>query len=104
MYVAIDFDGTLVDHQFPDIGEELPRAFYWLKEWQRLGAKLLLWTMRSDSSHGPTLTDAVEYCRKRGVEFFGVNQNPTQTWSSSPKAYAHVYVDDAAAGCPLLPN
>lgn len=48
------------------------------------------------------LTDAVEWCRARGVEFWGVNKNPEQKdWTASPKVYAHVYIDDAAFGCPL---
>lgn len=100
--IAIDFDGTIVEHRYPDIGEPVPEAFRWMREWQRLGAKLILWTMRCDSEkEGPVLTDAVEFCRKNGVEFWGVNQNPDQSWSKSPKAYANIYVDDAALGCPL---
>jgi trehalose-6-phosphatase len=103
MYVAIDFDGTIVEHRYPDIGAPVPGAIGWIKELQAAGAKLILWTMRSDTPEsGPTLTQAVEYCRVNGIEFFGVNGNPTQaTWTSSAKAYAHVYVDDAAFGCPL---
>ena len=107
MYIAIDFDGTIVDHRYPDIGAEVPGAVRWMKEWAAAGAKLLLWTMRSDGRSdgtGPVLADAVAFCRERGVEFSGVNANPTQTWSTSPKAYAHVYVDDAAFGCPLRTN
>ena len=105
MYIAIDFDGTLVDHRYPDIGAEVPAAFEWCRQLAAAGAKLILWTMRSDSvKAGPVLTDAVAFCRERGVEFAGVNVNPGQDWSTSPKAYAHVYVDDAAFGCPLRDN
>lgn len=103
MIIAIDFDGTLVDHRFPDIGDEVAGAFEWLKRFQEAGAKLILWTMRSDSQEcGPVLTQAVEFCRSRGVEFWSVNGNPQQSsWTQSPKCYAHIYVDDAAFGCPL---
>jgi hypothetical protein len=103
MYIAIDFDGTIVEHKYPDIGGEVPGAIRWMKEFQAAGAKLILWTMRCDSeSQGPVLTQAVEYCRKNGVEFYGINSNPGQvSWSNSPKAYAHIYIDDAAFGCPL---
>ncbi len=102
MYIAIDFDGTIVEHKYPDIGNPVPGAIEWMKRWQSAGAKLILYTMRSDGSDGPTLTQAVEYCRRHGIEFYGVNSNPTQAkWTQSPKAYAHVYVDDAAFGCPL---
>lgn len=106
--IALDFDGTLVEHQFPDIGPEVPEAFDWLRRYRAAGARLILWTMRSDGrcgagkANGPVLTEAVEFCRARGVEFWGVNVNPEQAaWTQSPKAYAHVYVDDMAAGCPL---
>lgn len=103
MTICIDFDGTIAEHQYPDIGPSVPGAFQWMKEFQSAGAKLILWTMRSDSAKsGPTLTQAVEFCRKNGVEFYGVNENPTQSsWTDSRKVYAQLYVDDAAYGCPL---
>ena len=110
MFIAVDFDGTIAEHEFPDIGNAVPGAFDWMKEWQAAGAKLILWTMRSDGrtgdgkENGPVLTEAVEFCRANGVEFWAVNANPTQAaWTGSPKCYAHVYVDDAAYGCPLRP-
>ena len=100
-YVAVDFDGTLVDCRYPDVGAEVPGAVTWLRKLQEAGASLILWTMRS----GRTLEDAVTWCESRGIRLFGVNVNPTQEWwTASPKAYAHVYVDDAAVGCPLRIN
>lgn len=113
--VAVDFDGTLADHCFPEIGEEVPLAFEFLKKLKRAGATLILWTMRSDhigterspEGHAPDrkyLTEALDWCRGRGVEFDAANRNPWQaSWTDSPKAYAHVYIDDAALGCPLHP-
>lgn len=108
MIVAVDFDGTIAEHEFPDIGAPVPGAFRWMKEWQAAGARLILWTMRSDGrtgegrENGPVLTEAIEFCRTNGVEFWAANHNPEQAaWTGSPKVYAHVYVDDAAAGCPL---
>ena len=101
--LAIDFDGTLVDHQFPEIGEEVPGALEWCKRFQESGARLILWTMRSDGQRsGNVLQAAVDWCRERGLEFWGVNANPSQSWSNSNKAYAHAYIDDAAVGCPML--
>lgn len=104
LIIAVDFDGTIAEHRFPDIGNEVPGAFKWMKKWKEAGAKLILWTMRSDSQAcGDVLSDAVAFCRQNGVEFFGENENPDQSsWTESPKAYAHVYVDDAAFGCPLI--
>lgn len=101
--IAIDFDGTIVEHMFPGIGSPVPGAIKWLKLFKEAGAVLILWTMRSDGIPAYTkfLTAAVEFCRKHGVEFDFVNENP-QDWTNSPKAYAVRYVDDAAAGCPLI--
>jgi hypothetical protein len=104
LIIAVDFDGTIVEHRYPEVGKPVPGAIRWMKEFRRAGAKLILWTMRSPDRVDGTdpLRDAVEYCRKQGVEFFGVNENPEQRdWTSSPKAYAHVYIDGAAFGCPL---
>lgn len=103
MIIAVDFDGTIAENRFPDIGREVPGAFDWMKRFVEAGAKLVLYTMRSDGQkYGDVLTKAVEFCRERGIEFYGVNTNPDQgSWTSSPKAYAQIYIDDAAAGCPL---
>lgn len=105
MILAIDFDGTIVDHRFPRVGLPAPGAIEWMRRFQDLGAKLILWTMRSDSREdgGNYLSEAVEHCRKYGIEFWGVNGNPEQaSWTGSPKAYAHLYIDDAAFGAPLI--
>lgn len=108
--VAVDFDGTIVDHQFPSVGPPVPGAFEWLKRFEAAGAKLILWTMRSPGREslesgtleGDVLQDAVDFCKANGIEFWGINENPDQhTWTASPKAYAHVLIDDAAFGCPL---
>lgn len=101
MIIAVDFDGTIVDHRFPEIGPFIPGAIDYLKEFKENGATLILWTMRSDGGDfGDVLTQAVSACEGQGVIFDNANQNP-QTWTTSPKAYAHVYIDDAAFGCPL---
>ena len=104
MDICIDFDGTIVDHAFPKIGKDNPDAIIWMKKWQEEGARLILFTMRSDGQEcGDTLTEAVQYLKDNGVEMYGVNKNPGQdTWTSSPKAYGQVYVDDAALGCPMI--
>ena len=103
MIICVDFDGTIVDHRYPEIGPEAPGAIQWLKRLQSHGAKLILFTMRSDKGPaGPTLSDAVHFLESRGITLYGINKNPDQhTWTESPKAYADVYIDDAALGCPL---
>ena len=98
MYIAIDFDGTCVTHDYPRIGKEIG-ATEVLKRLGEAGHKLILNTMRSDKE----LQDAVNWFKKNGIELYGVNENPTQKrWTNSPKVYAHMYIDDAALGCPLI--
>jgi len=98
MIYAIDFDGTIVTHKYPEIGDPVPGAIETMKSLVAAGHFIILWTMRSDE----TLQDAVDYLTEQGVALWGVNENPEQGWSNSPKAYAHVYIDDAAMGCPMI--
>lgn len=114
MIIAIDFDGTCVTHEFPTVGKDIG-AVPVLKELVANGHKLILWTMRSDiedpssddsdihASGGKYLTDAVNWFRDNGIELWGIQRNPEQgSWTHSPKAYAQLYIDDAALGCPLM--
>ena len=97
--IAVDFDGTIVTHAYPHIGRPVPNALPVLKKLQAQGTQLILWTMRS----GDKLDEAVRYCEENGVTFWGINRNPAQSeWTDSPKAYAPIYIDDAALGCPTL--
>ena len=99
LIVAVDFDGTCVEHFYPAVGPDVPGAVETLLLFQEAGWKILLWTMRS----GLPLEDAVAWFRGHGIELYGVNTNPDQhTWTDSPKVYAHFYIDDAAVGCPLV--
>ena len=95
--ICIDFDGTCVTHEFPRIGRYIG-AEPVLRRLLERGDKLILWTMRSEEG----LARAVAWFAGRGIPLFGINSNPgQQSWTTSPKAYAHIYIDDAAAGCPL---
>ena len=111
--VAVDFDGTCVAHEFPAVGREIgaPRV---LKRIVAAGGKLILWTMRSDGREGAKarngkdmqspdlLADAVNWFAKHDIPLHGIQRNPEQDeWTTSPKAYAQIYIDDAALGCPL---
>jgi hypothetical protein len=101
IFIAVDFDGTLVTHEYPEVGKELPGAVDICKALTAEGHQLILWTMRG----GKELQDAVQWCFDRGIMLVGVNKNPTQdSWTQSPKAYASIYIDDAAIGTPLLFN
>ena len=107
MIIAIDFDGTVVYHRYPEIGEDIG-AVPVLKKLVECGHKLILFTMRCHPIHPgdrDTLQEAVDWFKDNGIELYGVNENPTQVlWTSSPKPYAHIYIDDSAIGCPLRPD
>lgn len=92
MIIAIDFDGTIVKHDFPRIGEELDNAFDIISRFQEKGHKIILWTCRS----GKQLDEAVEFCKINGLEFDAVNANITGNEFNSPKIYADWYIDDRA--------
>lgn len=95
--IAIDFDGTVVTHAYPEIGEEIG-AEEVLRELAQKGYRLILYTLR----HGESLRQAVAWFRARKIPLWAVNENPEQRrWSQSPKVYADLYIDDSALGCPL---
>ena len=71
MLIAVDFDGTIVEHRYPEIGKEIPFATDTLRMLQAQGHRLILWTIRK----GRLLDEAVEWCRERGVEFYAINRN-----------------------------
>ena len=97
MKIAVDFDGTIVENQFPAIGREKMFAFLTLQEMQKKGHQLILWTCRT----GKELEDAVAYCRRNGIEFYAVNSNyPEEIYdeSISRKIVADYYIDDRVPG------
>lgn len=99
MKIAVDFDGTCVEHCYPDVGQDVPNCVKVLKALQGRGYLIILNTMRS----GQSLQDAVKWFRERDIFLSGINQDPGQTeWTSSPKVYAEKYIDDAALGAKLI--
>jgi hypothetical protein len=98
MIIAIDFDGTCVTHEYPEVGEDIGAAPV-IKKLVDKGHKIILFTMRS----GESLDAAIAWFYEHDIPLFGVNRNPEQhTWTSSPKPYANIYIDDAALGAPLI--
>ena len=97
LYIGIDFDGTCVTHEYPRVGKDIG-AVPVLKKLTDSGHLLILNTMRS----GKELDDAAQWFIDNDIPLYGVNENPSQkSWTSSPKVYAHLYIDDAALGCLL---
>ena len=99
MTIAVDFDGTIVEHKYPEIGEEKPFAIDTLKMLIRDRHKLILWSVRE----GKLLEDAVEWCRDRGVAFYAINRDyPEETWDNNPhfsrKLKVDIFIDDRNLG------
>lgn len=114
MDICIDFDGTCVSHEFPAIGKDIG-AIPVLKELTDKGHNLILFTMRSDRKKKKkvdgqeviveenVLSEAVQWFSENEIPLYGIQKNPKQRfWTSSPKAYGHLYIDDANLGCPLI--
>lgn len=97
MIIAVDFDGTCVTHEYPRVGRAIGAESV-LRDLVEAGHQLILWTMRS----GDTLADAVAWFEAAEIPLFAVNENPQQrSWTTSPKAFAQLCIDDAALGVPL---
>lgn len=104
MVIGIDFDGTCVTHEYPEIGESIG-AEKVLRDLVKNGHQLVLCTMRGHKPYEgrDLLQEAVDWFEKNGIELLGVNRAPLQdTWTDSPKPYAQMYIDDAALGCPII--
>lgn len=96
MLIAVDFDGTIVEHEYPRIGRERPFAIVTLKKIQAEGHRLVLWTYRE----GLELQEAIDWCAQRGLEFDCVNSDdPLQSEPRGPrKINAEMYIDDRNVG------
>lgn len=99
MTIAVDFDGTIVEHRYPEIGEEIPFATETLKMLIKDHHKLILWSVRE----GELLREAVEWCRERGVEFYAVNKDFPEEDEQRNKVFsrklkADYFIDDRNIG------
>ena len=114
MTINIDFDGTCVSHDFPKVGKSIG-AEKVLKKLTDNGHQLILFTMRSNRTSkkdpvdptilnvtGQFLDDAVNWFKEHDIPLYGIQTNPTQhNWTTSPKSYAELMIDDSSLGCPL---
>lgn len=100
MIIAVDFDGTIVEHRYPEIGRERPFAIETLKMLIADHHRLILWSVRE----GQLLEDAVKWCKDRGVEFYAVNkdypeENGTENNNHfSRKLKVDLFIDDRNIG------
>ena len=110
LILGVDFDGTVVTHRFPEVGQDAPHAAEILKEFQGMGFLICLNTMRSDKNcYDPISKKLIppqigkDWFERNGITLDGVNTSPGQrNWTDSPKVYATHYIDDMAVGCPML--
>lgn len=102
MIIAVDFDGTIVEHKYPEIGNELPFAIDTLRKLTEQQHRIILWTVR----RGELLQAAVDWCKARGVEFYAVNKNFPEEELEDTSVYgkinADLFIDDRNLGG--LPN
>ncbi len=100
MIIAVDFDGTIVEHRYPKIGKPIPFAIPVLKQLMKDKHQLILWTVRE----GKQLQEAIDYCHLQGVFFYAHNANfPDEDRKKSPrKLTADLFIDDRNFGG--LPN
>jgi hypothetical protein len=111
MEICIDFDGTCVTHDYPRVGRDIG-AVPVLKELVKNRHLLILFTMRSSKQGVSPVTrkiekggieDAIKWFAQNDIPLYGIQINPgQQDWTSSPKAYGQLYIDDSALGCPLI--
>lgn len=99
MTIAIDFDGTIVEHRYPQIGREFPFAIDTLRKLGAEGHQLILWTVRE----GRLLDEALAFCRERGLEFYAVNRDYPEEEQDrnnhfSRKLKADLFIDDRNLG------
>jgi hypothetical protein len=98
LVIACDFDGTIVTHKFPEIGEEIEGAIDTLKSWKEEGHRLILWTCREDTKQRNYLSEAIQYCKDRGLEFDAANDNLPESIKAyginSRKITTDLFVDD----------
>jgi len=97
MIIAVDFDGTIVEHAYPAIGRPIPYAFDVLRKLQKEERHtIILWTFRD----GELLEEAVNFCAKKGLEFYAVNKNyPEENEGDTPrKISADIFIDDRNIG------
>lgn len=99
MIIAIDFDGTICQNKYPEIGEPMHLAIESIKELKELGHNLILWTCRQ----GELLDDAVQWCKQNGLTFQAVNDHNPDNLKffggiGGNKVYADIYIDDRNLG------
>ena len=103
MVIAIDFDGTIVEHKWPEIGSLRKNAKTVINRLYDAGAKIIIWTCRTQDSwlaDRNTHQEAIDFLKKEGIKFHEINKNVSIQggFNPSPKIYADLYIDDRQLG------
>ena len=106
MNIFLDFDGTIVEHDYPEIGEPNPNALEVIKKLQDAGHHIILNTMRVEFND-ETLEAALDYLNLND-KVKGINILQHTQWKIHPprwnldKIENDLYIDDIAANIPLI--
>lgn len=99
--IAVDFDGTLCENRFPEIGEARPDVVEYVQKQAAMGAKIILYTCRENGTRRALLEEAVEWCAAHAIPLYAVNENPDNDYGerfgvvgAGRKLYADLYIDD----------
>lgn len=101
--IAVDFDGTLCENKFPDIGAPKPLVIEYIKRQAAAGAHIILHTCRENGTRRALLDEAIRFCSEQGIELYAINENPDNkcpeeygTGFDGRKVFADIYIDDKA--------
>ncbi|MCM1062063.1 MAG: hypothetical protein NC452_17500 [Eubacterium sp.] len=106
--MAVDFDGTLCENDFPEIGEPKDVVIDYIKRQAAAGAHIILYTCRENGTERNLLDEALQFCTEQGIELYAVNENPDNTFSEKygsyggRKVFADIYIDDKAMNVDYL--
>lgn len=96
LVLGVDFDGTIVEEAFPNIGAIKPRTVDLMKKAIAKGHLVIVWTARS----GVAVTEATNFLHENNIPFHYINENPEDPWAirgeQGRKIFCDFYLDDRA--------
>jgi hypothetical protein len=109
MLIYLDFDGTVVEHAYPQIGADNPRALQVIRRLQDAGHQIILNTYRADLNDG-SLQEAINYLQHPGRNLLPISEHtplkinpPNWNWEQTVKDNT-LFIDDVSSGTPMIPN
>ena len=109
MLIYLDFDGTVVEHAYPEIGADNPSALGVIRRLQDAGHHIILNTYRADLNDG-SLEEAINYLNHPGRNLLPITEHtalkinpPAWNWDQAVKENT-LFIDDVSSGTPMIPN